>query len=190
MALSSVLEKLKDSLACCTYNGAQHTHILIEENDPAAALKKITLIAPTGDWFSFNPDKGRGKAALMSSLLTADHAHEHHCACDCVVAVHSNNQLTLLYLDLKSGSPRGYAAQFKSTRQFTRYVLGLLEEFHGEKLVVDDERYVILYGGKPTLLNKTPTIPKASKIGHTRPDKAYKREVTNPGRLYLKELLS
>jgi hypothetical protein len=68
--------------------------------------------------------------------------------------------------------------------------LGLLEEFHQEKLAIAEERYVILYGGKPALLNKTTTVPKFEKMGKSKPDAAYKREVSNPARLYLKELLS
>lgn len=195
--LANAMVKLKDSLSCITYNGAQHTHIYINETDAATKLKKVTLAAPKGDWFSFNPDEGRKckhihqrcNAVVMSPLLTIG-AHDHHCACDCVVVLNRGGQLTLVYIDLKSGNPVGYAGQFKSTRQFVRYALGLLEEFHQQKLVIAEERYVILYGGKSPLLNKTPSIPKFEKIGKSKPDAAYKREVTNSARLYLKELLS
>lgn len=186
--LASGMAKLRDSLTCITYNGAQHTHILIEETDAAAKLKKVTLLAPNGDWLSFDPDKGRGKTALMSPLL-ATGAHDHHRACDSVVVVNRNGQLTIVYIDLKSGNPVGYAGQFKSTRQFVRYALSLLEEFHQENFAIAEERYVILYGGKAALLNKTTTVPKSEKVGKSKPGAAYKREVSNPARLYLKELL-
>lgn len=186
--LASGMKQLHDSLTCITYNGVQHTHILIEETGAEAKLKKVTLSAPNGDWLSFDPDAGRGKAALMSPLLAVG-AHDHHRACDCVIVVNRQSQLTIVYVDLKSGNPVGYSGQFKSTRQFVRYALGLLEEFHQEKLTIADERYVILYGGKPVLLNKTTTVPKIEKMGKSKPDAAYKREVTNPARLYLKELL-
>lgn len=194
--LANAMEKLRDSLSCITYNGAQHTHIQIEEASATAKLKKATLMAPNGDWFSFDPDEGRKckrihrtcNAVVMSPLLAID-GQDHHRACDCVVMVNRGGQLTVVYIDLKSGNPEGYAGQFKSTRQFVRYALGLLEEFHQERLSIADERYVILYGGKAPLLNKTTTIPKSEKIGKSKPDAAYKREVTNPARLYLKELL-
>lgn len=52
MALSVELEKLNTSLSCCTYRGDQHTHVIIEEQDLLAKLKKVTLIAPNGNWFS------------------------------------------------------------------------------------------------------------------------------------------
>ncbi|MCE7916650.1 MAG: hypothetical protein DYH16_03665 [Nitrosomonas sp. PRO5] len=189
MALSAEFQQLQASLSCCTYNGAQHTHVLIQENDSQAKLKKVTLLAPTGDWFSFDPDKGRGKAALMSPLLAAGPNYDHHRACDCVVLINRNGHLIALYVDLKSGNPVGYSGQFKSTRQFVRYALGLLEEFHGTKLTLADERFVVLYGGKPALINKTTTVSKLSKIGKTQPDKPHKREVSNPAQLYLKEFL-
>lgn len=195
--LANAMVKLKDSLSCITYNGAQHTHIQIDETDAAAKLKKVMLAAPNGDWFSFDPDEGRKckrihqrcNAVVMSPLLAID-GHDHHRACDCVVVLNRGGQLTLLYIDLKSGNPVGYAGQFRSTRQFVRYALGLLDEFHHEKLVIAEERYVILHGGKSPLLNKTTSIPKFEKMGKSKPDAAYKREVTNPARLYLKELLS
>lgn len=195
--LANAMVRLRDSLSCITYNGAQHTHIQIDETDAAAKLKRVMLVAPSGDWFSFDPDEGRKckrihqrcNAVVMSPLLAID-GHDHHRACDCVVVLNRGGQLTLLYIDLKSGNPVGYAGQFRSTRQFVRYALGLLDEFHHEKLVIAEERYVILYGGKSPLLNKTTSVPKVEKMGKSKPDAAYKREVTNPSRLYLKELLS
>lgn len=189
MALSEDLQQLSDSLSCCTYNGAHHTHVLINETDIKAKLKKVTLAAPSGDWFSFDPDKGRGKKALMSPLLATGKMHDHHRACDCVVLFNRGGQLTALYIDLKSSNPVGYSGQFKSTRQFVRYILGLLEEFYGKKLVLADERFIVLYGGKPTLINKTTTVAQPSKMTKTQPDKPYKREVKNPAHLYLNELL-
>ncbi|HOI66943.1 MAG TPA: hypothetical protein PLD03_10090 [Thiomonas arsenitoxydans] len=190
MALTAELQRLHDSLSCCTSNGAQHTHVLIKETDSLAKLKSVTLSTPAGDWFSFDPDKGRGKPQQMSPLLATGAAHNHHRACDCVVLINRDGQLTALYVDLKSGNPVGYSGQFKSTRQFVRYALGLLKEFHGSKLTLAEERFVVLYGGKPALLNKTTTVPKLEKLGKTQPDKPHKREVPQPAMLYLKELLT
>lgn len=190
MALTAQLQQLHDSLSCVTYNGAQHSHVLIKETDPAAKLKSVTLFAPAGDWLSFDPDKGRGKVAQMSPLLATGAEHGHHRACDCVVLINRTGQLTALYVDLKSENPVGYSGQFKSTRQFVRYALGLLEEFHGIKFTLAKERFVVLYGGKPALLNKTTTVPKLERFGKTQPDKPYKLKVSQPAKLYLKELLA
>jgi hypothetical protein len=187
--MQPAMEKLHDSLSCTGYRGDQHTHIMIEETDRLAALKKVTLSAPNGDWFSFAPDKGRGRAAQMSPLLATGPGHDHHRACDSVIMVCKQGRLQVLYIDLKSENPKGYAGQFKSTRQFVGYVLGLLKEFHGETFTGPEERYVILYGGKKPLLDKKPTVPQTKKIGRTRPDAAFKREVANGARLFLKEFL-
>lgn len=187
--MQSAMEKLHDSLSCTGYRGDQHTHILIEETDRKAELKKIILSAPVGDWFSFAPDKGRGKPPKMSPLLSVGPGHDHHRACDSVIMVCKQGRLHVLYIDLKSGNPVGYAGQFKSTRQFVGYALGLLKEFYGETFAGPEERYVILYGGKKPLLDKKPTVPQTKKIGRTRPDAAYKREVANGAKLFLKELL-
>jgi hypothetical protein len=192
MALSAELDALRTSLSCCTFWGDQHTHVIIDEQDVLAKLRKVTLVASSGDWFSFDPDKGRavGKERLMSPLLSVGKTHDHHRACDCVVLIRREGRLAVLYIDLKSGSTKGYEGQFKSTRQFVRYALGLLKEFYGHALSPDEERYVILCGGKPASINKTTTVPKFERLGKTQPDKPYKREVANRARLYLKELLA
>lgn len=188
--LSNGLDTLCDSFSCVNYRGDAHTHILIKETDLQAKLKKITLRSPTGNWFSIEPDKGRKSSAQMSPLLAVGVNHKHHCACDSVIFVIRNEKLTVIYIDLKSGNPTGYANQFKSTRQFVRYALGLLEEFHSKKLAITEERYVIFYGGKSASLNKTTTIARTRKLATSLPDKAYKREVSNDAHIYLKELLN
>jgi hypothetical protein len=188
--LSPAMEKLAASLSCVTSRGDQHTHILIEESDRLAKLKNVTLNVPNGDWFSCAPDKWRGKAAQMSPLLASGKKHKHHRACDCVVFVIKNARCIVVYLDLKSNDPDGYKGQFKSTRQFARYALGLLEEFHGEKIVIAEERYIVLWGGATMSLNKTTTAPQKGRISRSEPDKAYKREVPDNAKLYLNEFLS
>lgn len=120
MSLSDAMQQLCHSLTCVSYRGDQHSHILIEEADTLATLKKVTLLAGNGDWFAFEPDKGRGKLAKMSELLATGKEFDHHRACDCVVLVFKDNKLHVLYIDLKSSNPIGYAGQFKSVRQFVR----------------------------------------------------------------------
>ncbi len=188
--LSAKIDKLRESLSCVTYRGDQHTHVLIEETDVSAKLRKVTLAIPNGDWISINPDKGRGKAARMSPLLAVKGKHGHHCACDNVIFLVRDEKLTIIYIDLKSNNPIDYANQFKSTRQFVRYAIALIEEFHSQKLTIMDERYVILYGGKQATLNKKTTVDKLGKLAHTAPNRAYKREVLDNAKIYLKELLS
>lgn len=187
--LSESIANLCNSLSCVGYRGDHHTNILIKETDKLAKLKNITLDAPNGDWLSFTPDKGRTSLAKMSPLLATGAAHKHHCACDSVILVMRNNQLTVLYIDLKSDNPVGYANQFKSTRQFMRYLLGLLEEFYNLKLPIFEERYIVLHTRKNSLLIKKPTTPNLEKLKNTKPDNAFKREVTNNDKIYLKELL-
>ena len=192
--LSAKIDKLRESLSCVTYRGDQHTHVLIEETDVSAKLKKVTLETPNGDWISINPDKGRGRPAKMSPLLAVsgdnNTKHGHHCACDNVIFLVRDEKLTIIYIDLKSSNPTGYANQFKSTSQFVRYAIALIEEFHAHKLTITDERYVILYGGKPATLNKKTTVAKLEKLANTAPNKAYKREVPDGAKIYLKEFLS
>lgn len=189
MTLVAELEALKLSLSCCRYWSDQHEHILIKEDDVQATLRQVKLLAQNGQWFSFDPDRGRGREAQMSPLLTVDKKYDHHRACDCVVLVAQESQLTALYIDMKSRTPAKFSGQFKSTRQFVRYALGLLEDCQGHKLSLLQERFVVLYGGQTAPLQKRTTVPRLRNIGKTQPDKPYKRKVFNGGTIYLKELL-
>lgn len=185
--LTPELEKLKDSLTCVTYNGAQHTHILIQEADGLASLKKVTLDAKNGNWFSFSPDEGRGELGVLSPLLCTSAVYDHHRACDCVVVIADNKNLKVIYIDLKSGNPTGYAGQFKSTRQFMRYAVGLINEFFNEtKLIIKKEHYVIFYGGLQGSIRKRPTVTK--KVS-TAPDSAHKVAILNESTYSLNKLL-
>lgn len=196
MPLSPEIKYLMSLLSCVSYNGNQHSDIQIKESDPSAKLKTVNLKATTGDWFCFSPDEGRkcqrlhskSNLVVMSPLLKIDKIFDHHCACDAVIVIKHQNKLSILYIDLKSGNPTGYSAQFKSSRQFVRYLLGLYEEFQGSKLSIDNEKYIIFHGGGKVLLNKQKTILQ-SGIGKTSPDNAYKREVENNTTLYLKEFI-
>lgn len=188
MPLTSGLEKLRESLSCCTYNGSQHTEILITEEDTQAKLKKATIHMGGGDWFSFCPDKGRGKKKIMSPLLTCNERFNHHRACDCVIVICNSGNLDIIYIDLKSGNPVGYANQFKSTKQFVYYAVSLLREFNDEKLKVSRERFVILHGGDISI-KKTPTTPLKKQSPGSTPDNALKFLITNGGHVYLKQIL-
>ncbi|HGO5856366.1 TPA: hypothetical protein ACK3JJ_000993 [Mannheimia haemolytica] len=197
MSMSPELEFLMGSLSCVTYNGKQHTDIQIKESDPSAKLKTVNLKTEAGDWFCFSPDEGRkckrihnkSNMVVMSPLLTIDKRFDHHCACDAVIIMKKEGKLSILYIDLKSGNPTGYSSQFKSSRQFVRYLLGLYSEFRGESLPILEEKYVIFHGGNKILLNKSTTTLKPN-IGRTSPDNAYKKEVTDGATVYLREIYS
>ena len=185
------LQALKNTLACVPYSGDQHTGVKIKEGDPSAKLKTVNILAPNGDWFVFDPDKGRGKAALMSPLLAVGGGHQHHRACDAVIVVLTNGVLRLIFIDLKSASPSGYSGQFQSTRQFTRYLLGLLSEFHGLSFPSVEERFVLFHtsDAKKVLLNKKPTVLSCKNRPSCDPKRPQKELVQDGVTLYLKQLL-
>jgi len=163
----------------------------IKENDPAAHLKTVNIQAPNGDWFVFTPDKGRGESKKMSPLLAVGDKHQHHRACDAVIAVLKEKVLWLIFIELKSSTLRNYAGQFQSTRQFTRYLLGLLEEFHEYTFQVE-ERFILLHTAKTKkiLLNKTPSLLiSRHKPPSDDPRNPQKEPVTDGVTLYLKQLL-
>lgn len=189
MALSEEMELIKKSLTCATYNGAQHTDIKIIEPAENSDLRNVTLEYISGDWISFDPDRGRCAKKRMSALLTADDKHNHHRACDCVALINNKNDLTVIYIDMKSGNPKGYANQFKSTRQFVQYLVGLTNEFHDKSLKIAKEKYVVLWGGKQANMQKMPTIPQRKEDEGNLPDRPQKFAMLNGSQTFLKKFL-
>lgn len=173
--LAPELEKLKNSLNCVSYNGVQHSDILIKESDRLASLKKVTLTYKTGNWFSFNPDKGSIKGKI-STLLSNFEEYSPHRACDCVIVIADNKHLKIVYIDLKSGNPIGYAGQFKSARQFMRYAIGLINDFFDIKLDILQEHFIIFFDKNSLPLRKRTTTIKSKQ---TKPDDACKIPIVN-----------
>lgn len=189
--MNPALQTLKSTLACVTYSGDKHTNAIIKETDRSAELKTVNIRAPNGDWFVFGPDKGRGRSALMSPLLSTGGAHRHHRACDAVIVVLRNSVLRLIFVELKSGSPSGFSGQFQSTRQFARYLLGLLEEFHALSFRSVEERFVLFRTSKAkkVLLNKRPTVFGGNRRSSIDPKEPQRELVRDGVTLYLKQLL-
>lgn len=182
---------LKGTLNCVTYSGDQHTSAKIKETDSSAKLKLVNIKAQNGDWFIFDPDKGRGQSKLMSPLLKTGREHDHHRACDAVIVVLDAERLWLIFIDLKSSAPSGYISQFQSTRQFAKYLLGLLEEFHAITFQTIEERFLLLHTSKSRklLLNKKPTSLKLQSQSSKDPKQPQKELVNDGVTLYLKQLL-
>jgi hypothetical protein len=193
--LSDTIQKLKASLSCCTFNGAQHSDILIKETDSLSTLKKVTIKTPNGDWFAFNPDKGRKcpncRAVYMSPLLSTGKSLHHHRACDHVIIFQQDEKLIILYIELKSiGNSIEYVNQFKSTRQFVHYLLGLLEEFHEIKIPIPlEERYIVFCGKFRSSFDKRTTVPKSNKIRKSTPTNPFKKIINNNDSVYLNEFI-
>ncbi|MBI3775454.1 MAG: hypothetical protein HY273_07865 [Gammaproteobacteria bacterium] len=190
--MNPALRTLMDSLACVDYSGDRHTDAIIKEAAPSAQLKTVNIRASSGDWFIFNPDKGRGKQSKMSALLSVGGGHQHHRACDAVIVVLKDGVLRTVFIELKSGSPRAgdYVKQFQSTRQFAKYLLGLLDEFH-EIRFQQEERFILLHTTKTKkiLLDKKPTYQGGNKSFSKDPKNPHKELVNDGVTIYLKQLL-
>lgn len=177
---------------CVTYRSDQHTNAKIKETNPSAQLKTVNIDAQNGDWFVFDPDRGRGKPPKMSPLLTVGGEHQHHRACDAVIVVLKDHILRIIFVELKSGMPRDYVGQLQSTRQFAKYLLGLLGEFHEISFQEVEERFILFHTAKTkkVLLNKKPTC-RGGKNSFSKDPKNPQKELVKDGvTIYLKQLLA
>lgn len=174
------LLQLYGALSCCSHRGDQHSHFEIREAQSNALLRNVKVKVSNSDWFVFTPDSHNN--GVMSPLLTIGNGFSHHRSCDAILLrLNDNGNLDAYYFDLKSGNPIGYSGQFKSSRQFVRYLVGLYNEFNNDSITIVDEKYIIFYGGEAHTLRKrgTRATPKDAVIGVTAPDNACKIRCNN-----------
>jgi hypothetical protein len=165
----TVIEALKTLMDCGMVDGNSASHAIIKEDDPNAKLQKLTISELGPGMLALMIDEGRiiqhnGRrvAVCMSPLFTtAANANDHNCTCDAVIVREgANAACEIVYIDLKSDAPAGYAGQFKSTRCFMRYVRELLRDLYDVPMEITRERFVIFHtdsrNAKPSL-GKRPT---------------------------------
>ena len=193
LGLNSQLLYLKDMLECCKHSSDQHSNFQVKETGLEARLKSLTfnIGKDVEGWLMFTPDAGRCKHGRMSNLLAAELGHHHHSACDSVVVLTSNSIWYVLYLELKSNhpTPRDYTKQFKSTRQFMKYVFGLFSEFANMAVPEFNERYIVFCTGAKgkRSLDKKRTELRSKPA--TDPNNPRMRTVANGDSLFLSEFI-
>lgn len=187
--MSACFELLKNSLSCVEFRGNQHSHVRVIEPGDEAVLNRVTINMGNGDWFSFDPDRGRGQDARISSLLSVGENFPHHRACDCIIVREDKEkEISVFYIDLKSGNPIGCEKKFKSMRQFIRYSVNLIHEFHNEQIKIVDERYIILYGGDRQPLRKRTTTIRESGSAKSQPTAPFKKHIENNITISIKQI--
>ena len=163
MCLSTPLENFRKSLWSVPFSGDKHNWVVIADGSQTADLNEVTIRVGKGDWFCFFPDRApkcvvcdghEPQHGVMSPLLACGKEHKHHCACDAVIVHTKPEKLTVVFIELKSGR-HSACDQFKSTRQFVLYALGLLQEFGKGELEMAKESYVV-FRHKHTI-DKRPT---------------------------------
>jgi hypothetical protein len=186
----AILDAMKSLLQCILADGSQHSHVILQENDPAAKLKKLTLSELSGGILVIGPDQGRvindksGKkvAECLSPLFCVSSTHDHNRACDAVlVRLAADGKVEIFYIDLKSDSPSGYVSQFQSTRCFMHYACHILRDLYNESADIGRERFVIFHtdsSGMRRGFNKTKTQFHSTTSGNTA-QTPYKRIVAN-----------
>lgn len=168
----TVIEKIVNLMHCEKVDGRTADHALLEETDTTAKLKKLTLSDLQTDMLVLKIDAGRkvvqGRsvvAVCMSPLFTTMGAGDHNCACDAVVVRERKAGVCeIVYIDLKSDDPSGFAGQFKSTRCFMRYVKELINDLYTqpneEPMTIGRERFIVFHtdsrNARPSL-GKQPT---------------------------------
>lgn len=190
----TVLDLLKKNLStkCVKTDSKQITHVILEEKDKQAKLKKLTIEDLDDDVLVLDTDSARdicGKKckyrACNSPLFSNEVGHGLNRACDAVLVrkiKSPEDSFEVCYIELKSDMPKpeDYRDQFKSTTCFMKYLSLLTNEICKTKFVIRKEHYVVFHtdpeGGsrskiKNTKLNKN--LPGSS------PDNPQKKAVKN-----------
>ena len=199
----TIIEALQELLSCKAVNGNTASHAILEENDPLAKLQKITLSELKPGMLVLHIDNGRKvlyeqakkqkiAAVCMSPLFRTDGIREHNCGCDAVVVRIPNANkpdCELIYIELKSDAPSGFAGQFRSTWCFFRYIQTLLKVLWEVEMSITKERYVVFHtdtqNSRPSL-GKQP--PRFSPKGANSPYEPEKYIVKNLDTIHCNQL--
>lgn len=147
MALTNGLEAIKALLSCVKADCSNVSHVILEEKQTDAKLKKLTISELEQSVLVLATDEGRKKNQVdcMSPLFADDGAYDQNRACDAVFIKKSDRGYEVCYVELKSDSPSGYEGQFKSTHCFIAYVCALSEKLCQHPITVIRERYVVFH---------------------------------------------
>ena len=147
MVLTNALEAIKVLTSCVQADGSQVSHVLLEEKDPKAKLKKLTISELDSSIIVLATDEGRKRSQLvcMSPLFADDGHYDQNRACDAVFIRKSEDGYHICYVDLKSDSPSGFEGQFKSTQCFMGYVRALSASLCQQPISIIRERYVVFH---------------------------------------------
>lgn len=147
MALTNGLDAIKALTSCLQADGSQVAHVILEEKDSKAKLKKLTISDLDANIIVLATDEGRKRSQLvcMSPLLADDGGYAQNRACDAVFIRKSDDGYQVCYVDLKSDSATGYESQFKSTKCFIGYVCALSDSLCGQPVLISRERYVVFH---------------------------------------------
>lgn len=187
--MNSQLLYVKNMLECCKHSSDQHSNFQIKETGLDAKLKSLTFeVDKNVDWLMFTPETGRDSRSRMSNLLAVTPGQHHHRACDSVVILTLNSIWYVLYLELKSNhlAPSNIAKQFKSTRQFVKYMFGLCNDLANIDIPEVKERFVVFC--TKNSINKKPTSLRAKAA--TDPNEPNIRPVVNGESILLKAFVS
>jgi len=147
MALTNGLEVIKVLLSCVQADSSHDSHVIVEEKQKEAKLKKLIISELEPDVIVLATDEGRKRNSLvcMSPLFADDGKYDQNRACDAVFIRKVEDGYQICYVELKSDSPSGYEGQFKSTQCFMGYVRALSESLCQQPINFTRERYVVFH---------------------------------------------
>ncbi len=147
MALTNGLEAIKVLLSCVQADSSHVSHVIVEEKQTEAKLKKLTISELAPGVIVLATDEGRKRTPLvcMSPLFADDGKYDQNRACDAVFIRKAEHGYEICYVELKSDSPSGYEGQFKSTQCFMAYVSALSKSLCQHPINFTRERYVVFH---------------------------------------------
>ncbi len=172
------------------------TDILVKDLDPKATLNKLTIKSSSDSskqtWIACEPDKMQKKSGRMSLLFSRKKDANHNQACDLFIIyldVESEN-LIFLFAELKSSDSTNSISkakkQLQSTRQFARYLNGLVKEFYPVNNFKTEEKFIVFVGSN--YQNKAPTSTRPKKISND-PKNPTIKSIKNESQIFLKQLI-
>lgn len=144
-----------------------HHSVVLKETGADAKLKKLTIEHLDAHALVLLLEKGQTTDHRYTKIFAMPEGWTHHKACDAVLLLHFKQQDYIVFVELKSGAPKGCDKQFESAEHFMDYAFSVLEWQKRHPRLKRHHRRVVFNTAKTSCqtLNKLPVNPRKA-AGH------------------------
>lgn len=141
---------------------APHNSVVLKESGAHAKLKKLTIGHLDAHALVLLLEKGQTGDHRYTKLFAMPPGWTHHKACDAVMFLHWKQKDYIVFVELKSDTPKGCEQQFESAEQFMDYAFRTLNWQKKHDRIKRRHRRVVFNTSKTVCqtLNKLPVNPR------------------------------
>lgn len=180
-AETALLSELIDDKAKAPFVEPYHA-VVLKESGVGARLKKVTIQHLDADALVLLPEKGQTTDRRYTPMFGFPAGWTHHKACDAILFIQWKKRDYIVFIELKSNSPKGCEQQIKCAEHFVDYIFSVLKF---QKRHARHDRIVrrVVFNTAKTIcqtINKSPINPRTPVAQHVVWQKVANNAVLSP----------